>query len=538
MKDIPKKLLIAIFPLATLQWFGSSFSYDYPQVFEAVRIQRMQIDAFKVQFLYSIGSFPNFFSNIIASMMLPKLGVGYIVLFFQTTVFIGSALTYLAVRINSYGLICVGRIFIGISFDVCLLGMILCCEKWFRGKILSVSLSIGRFMGLMGTSSSYYLLPTILLDTRSIENSSFCCVVASFVVFAFTALFAVIDIKNEHLLKTNTKGENGDEEEEIQKAIDQADGDQKLLGSKIVSAASMIKEKDFTFKHAKYISLKSWILLIYLVLAPTIYYQFTNTGSDFLMVRYGFTYEEAKNTLSLLPFISALLLPFAAAMYTKFGFKPVGMLASNLFGLAAYSYLAILPTSGESSKVTVCIILIAFFYALNYGCMWSSFLISLPKEASGLCVGFALTMMKGLFGTVPLFTGWLYRDRSVRGYQNWVYFMTGFSVFVTLCAVWVLIIDARGDRLLIMPENDPRVFKIQQKMSNDFKNSVLSRGGDGASKRPKTEYATLAGQTASKTWKSNLGSNYGTKFEEVHNDFSQQKSAENVKDEPGEDDLP
>ena len=517
MKAISNKLLIIIFPLATMQWFGASFTYDFPQVFESVLIQRMQINPFKVQFLYSIGSFPNLVTNLIASLFLPKLGVGYIVLIFQTFVFAGSAINYLAVRANSYTLMCAARIFVGTGFDICMLGMILCCEKWFRGKLLSVSLAMGRFCGLAGTSVSYYLLPNVFLETRSLENSAFCNVGVSFLLFAFTAIFAVLDMKYEHLLKDSGKRQKGDGENEIQAALEQADGDHRLLGSKIASIVTIIQDKIFTFKHSRYISLKSWIMLVYIILIPSIYFQFTNTGTDFFMTRYGLSYglsyEDSKNTLSILPLLSASILPFSAAMYTNFGFKPLGMFISNLFAVASYSYLALLPTSNTGPQITICLVLFAIFYGLNYGCMWSSLLLSLPKEASGLFIGFSITMQNILFGVMPLFTGWLYRSRTVEGYQTWLYFMVGYCGLVALCAAMIFLIDTTGDRLLMMPENDPRVVKLQNKMSSDFKNSVLKEVARGRSSRGvKTEYATLAGQTASKTWKSNADSAFGTKM--------------------------
>ena len=220
MEKISPWLLAIILPVATLQAFSSSFIYDFPQVFEAILIQRMGINAYKVQILYSIGTLPNLCSNLIGSLFIPKLGVGYIVLIYQTFAFNGAALTYLAVRMNNYNFLCFGRLFVGISFDLCCLSSLLCCEKWFRGKFLSISVGLSEIIRLLGSSTCYYFLPKLFLSSRNMEASAFCAVVVCFIIFSTTTIFAILDIKYEHLLKIDEVGEKN-EDLDLQKTLNQ-----------------------------------------------------------------------------------------------------------------------------------------------------------------------------------------------------------------------------------------------------------------------------------------------------------------------------
>ena len=508
------KFLALILILTIVQAMGSSFTYDFPQIFEAVLIEKLGINAYKVQLLYSIGTAPNLVSNLIASFFLPKLGVGYILIIFQLVTFSGAALAYLALRIDSYTFLCIARVLVGISFDFGILGGILSCEKWFRGKILSISLGLARLMRLVGSSVSFYLLPKLFISSRNIETSAFFCVIVCFATFCTTSILAVLDIKYEHLLKESEKELEVEEEDKEEEEEFNRSGLQHLQGSKIVSVTSVIKQKEFRFRHFRYISPKARFFLLYVFLVPSMYYQMTSTGSDFLVNRFRMPFKQAKNTLSILPLICGSVMVPCSFFYTKFGNKSIGILLASLFALASYATFAVLPV-GSGSLTLIPIILLGFYYGLNYSTMFSSLILSVPKEASSTIVGISITCQNMLYASLPLLTGYIYRNRTIGGYQNWLYFMIFYSLLATLFALMVLVIDLRGDRMLMIPENDPRVLKIQKKMSSDFQNSVLRQSGRASSKGPNTEYATLGVGTA-KSWRADVRSPTDTNLNQLN----------------------
>ena len=505
-------LFAAVLLLVVVEATGVGFIYDFPQIFEAVLIQRMNINAAKIQLLYSLGTFPNLVSNLIASIFLEKLGVGFIVLIFQTIAFTGASLTYLAIRLNSYYFLCFGRIFVGISFDVCLLGVMLCCEKWFRGKILSISLGLTRFLRMISTSASFYFLPKIYLRTRSVENSAFLCIIICFLVTSTTSIFAVLDIKYGHLVKEQQR------EEQLQKALNHADDNElkkDIYAEKISSVVSLVKNKEFTFRHLNYIPFKAWIFMVYSVVSPDLYYMFTNTGSDFLVSRYSIPYEKAKNTLTVLPFIAAFCIPVCSAFHAKFGLKPLGQLFSTIFALGAYSYLAFLPSSGSGSRTVIALVMLAIYYGLCFGSLFPSLLLSIPNEASSRFLGLTITCQNMLYCVLPLICSIFYKNRTKEGYQNWLYFMMGMSALSAILAIVVLVVDLKGDRVLTMPENNPKVAKIQKEMSDGFMNSVLRRVRMTARRTEDTEYATLGARTSNKTLKGSARSRGQSSIEDL-----------------------
>ena len=512
MTKVSQALYAFVLLVISIQSIGAAFIYDFPQIFEAILIQRMSITASQIQFLYSLGNLPNLVSGLFASFFVSKVGVGLIVVIFQLFAFMGASLTYLAVRMNSYYFLCFGRIFVGISFDLCILGVLVSCEKWFRGKFLSISLGLARFLRMISTSSSFFFLPKIYLATRNLENCAFCCIIVTFTVFLTTSVFSVLDIKYGDLVheaKTNDQKQKAPLDEGKKETENQD-----LLASQEASVVSINKTKNFTLRHLRYVPLKAWIIFTYGVFVPNLYYLFTDTGSDFLVIRYSLSYETAKNTLSLLPLLAAFCLPVTSTIYTKFGFKPIGQFLATLAGLAGYSYLAFIPSSGSGSLTIIALAILALYYGLCFGCLFSNLFLCIPSEATSLVSGLFLTFQNSFYCTLPFICSFFYESRTAQGYQNWLYFMMGFAIISSLFALLALVVDLKGDKILMMPENNPKVAEIQRYLSDRFKNSVLKQKGDSGSQGPKTEYATLAAPN-SKTWKSSARSGVGSSQGEI-----------------------
>ena len=131
---IPNGLQLALLIFIPIQFSGASFAYDFPQIFESLLIERMNISTFQVELLYSLGSLPNLVANIAGSLIISGIGIQLAAVIFHAILFIGAAVTLIAVRNNSYSLLLTGRIFIGVSFDLTFLVQQIACERWFSGS--------------------------------------------------------------------------------------------------------------------------------------------------------------------------------------------------------------------------------------------------------------------------------------------------------------------------------------------------------------------------------------------------------------------
>ena len=497
MPEVPKKVLYSLLVVIPLQWTAVSFSYDFPQMFEAALIQNMGISTFQIEFLYSLGSLPNLVSNIIAALLINRIGIQLVAVIFQAVLMFGVGLTFLAVRGNSYTLLLIGRVFVGLGFDLTFMLQLVTAERWFSGKFLTFSYGLGRSFAYIATAVSYFFTPRFFLKYRNLEASVMLCMGFCAVIFVTTAIYAVIDIKNEHYLKLKGGGGEGHGEERDVGGCGEGEGSEDVLG------------KEFKFKHLKYISIKSWLYCLQVAMFVQMYYQFTNTATDLLTTRFGLSYETAKNALAIIPLSSAFLIPALSIFYVKYGQKPLGVLFSSLLGLLTYTYLSLLPSSHPGIYLYLGLAMFAFFFSMFAACLWSCLVISVPKQSAGLMIAMAATSQNMLLTVLPLFFSLFYGPRTVSAYQSFLYAMMGYCGLCVVLASAALYLDLKGNRILTMPENDPKVKIIQMKQNKDFFNSVLRTKHEGA----KMEYGTLGGGTGTGTtnvWRSVARSHAGS----------------------------
>ena len=201
MKKFPLFLKLALILVCTTQWSGAQFFYDFPQVFESVLIQKFNISASKVGLLYTYAAMPNLFINIFASILVAKIGLGASLPIFQTLLFIGVCLIYLAVSTSNYTLLLAGRMFVGMSFDVTAVGQLLAVEKWFSGSSLTFVLGVANCISYCSQSLAAYLLPRIYLKTRNLDNPVMLVGAFSAITFASATIYFLIDRKYSGMLK-------------------------------------------------------------------------------------------------------------------------------------------------------------------------------------------------------------------------------------------------------------------------------------------------------------------------------------------------
>ena len=481
------RLLIMV--LSITQWSGVQFGYDFPQIFESVLIKTFKIEAAQVGLLYTVSSAPNLFINIVAAMLIASIGLNVSLPIFQSAVFLGNSLVFLAVRQRSYRLLLAGRVFLGIGFDLTYLGMAMSVEKWFSGGSFTLAFGLGRSICyLMGAIAAFFL-PQIYLETRNLENSVMVLVAYSVLIFTTTSIYSVLDLSYGHLTndpvqKPSTKEVSGG------KSGEEGEGE----GVEREEENPLKPEKKFTIRHLRYVSPKAWLLFGMTVGFSQMYYQFTNTGTDLFQIRFGLTYEEAKNCMAILPLLNAALIPVFSVFYGKFGKKTIGMWIGSLLAVATYLYMATIPSTNSGYHPYVAVGLISLFFCTFCSCLLSSLVMSVPKQAAGLFVALVATLQNLLLTTLPLFFSLFYGPRTDQAYQNTLYVLASFSAIMCCLAFFFFIADTTGDRMLTMPESDPRVLKIQQKMSVNFLESALTQT------RPKTENATMA--APSNMWES------------------------------------
>ena len=317
------------------------------------------------------------------------------------------------------------------------------------------------------------------------------CVLYCFIIFLTTAIYAVIDISSEEKLKT----------------MHSTAAPSEVTGDGVSKQESaMDSQKVFRLSHLRYISKKAWACSLLCGAYIHLYRQFTNTGTDLLQVRFGLDYQTAKNKLTILPLITAVLSPILAVFYSNFGLMSLGTLVSTILSVVTYIYFSLLPTEVSGYGIEIGLFLISLFATMFLSCSWSMLILSIPRQASGLMIAITVTFQNILFFLLPLIFSSIYGPRTVNAYQNFFYALAGLGGICLLVAIVLFAADHTSGRILMMPENDIKVKKAQEKQSRAFVDSVLRIQAKSATK---TEFGTL-GVATTNMWKSVVRSHAGS----------------------------
>ena len=495
MRKHSRAFMVLITLVSVTQWSASQFAFDFPQIFESVLIQEFGITAQQIGVLYTVSALPNLVINIFAALVIAKCGVALSALIFQSTVFIGVVLTYLGITQGHFYFVVAGRVFIGIAFDVTYLTQAIILEKWFSGSALSVAFGLGRSSCYIMKSLAVFVLPALYFRTRSLDASVMLISYYSVFIFLTTAIYVCLDFRygDQGKKVANPHGGGGG---------GRSDGAQSDYKEQLMqlgeSESAMDVEKPFEIRHLRYVKPKSWLIYVMAVIYIQMYYQFTNTATDLFMVRFGLSYEEAKNIISILPLVNALLIPVFSSIYGRFGNKPLGLFLSALLGCSGYLTMSLFPSKNTGYLPYLGVGMISIFFCMFAACLIPCLVMSFPKQAVGFVLATQATFLNVFSAGLPILLGFIYGPRTVQAYQNTLYALAAYCGVCAVLAFVHFLMDITGDRLLTMPENSRKVRKIQEKMSKDFVLSVLSL--------PKTENATLAPATLAavtdKVWRS------------------------------------
>jgi Na+/melibiose symporter-like transporter len=136
-------------------------------------------------------------------------------------------------------------------------------------------------------------------------------------------------------------------------------------------------DKEFTIKAVSSFSLLFWVTSSTFAIGSMLQIQFLTFATDSLLNRYGYNFEDAKNTVALLPIAAVICSPFVAAILSKTGQKPLILALDLLLGVGIYTFMRSLEVK-PGWQVTLSIFMIGFFYAIFTAIIWPSMTLTVP----------------------------------------------------------------------------------------------------------------------------------------------------------------
>lgn len=102
-------------------------------------------------------------------------------------------------------------------------------------------------------------------------------------------------------------------------------------------------DAEFTFRDVCSLSRLFWLTALTFALGTMVYFQFFAFSTDCMVNRFGYSFEEAKNTVAIIPASSLVFSPIAALIIAKIGKKPLILSLDILLGIGVFVYMRLIP---------------------------------------------------------------------------------------------------------------------------------------------------------------------------------------------------
>jgi Na+/melibiose symporter-like transporter len=311
--------------LISMMNLGNYYCFDLPQTLQTPFRDKFGWPTSKGQLLYTVYSIPNcvlpFFAGIFIAKMGDKLGV----LVFGMLVWFGSIIIFLGIWAESYWVVVLGRVVFGFGGESQIVTGLVCCEKWFKGKYLSVAMGMNMIFAYLGSLLNNFFTPFIYTELQSpFQTSVIVCMILSVCTLCSYA-YIIMSFKYEHLLEEEPSNTNQppmlqNPEDPRESTGQNSQGEQK----------SEAAESTFSIWEIKHLPLTFWVLVGGAITTTCAYFSFTSLATDYFLFRYGMEYNVAKNYSAGVSISVVLFLVLSSWFTGKYGKKSLMLFVAGV----------------------------------------------------------------------------------------------------------------------------------------------------------------------------------------------------------------
>ena len=475
---------------------------DFPQTLGDTFLKQFNISTKEVGYVYSISYFFSIIFCPLTGVLISRFGIPNISLLMASFIFIGNVIAYFGVRADSFVTVVLGRIVFSFGAEALLVAQASASEKWFSGKMLSISMGINLSCGVTSGSLSNYITPMAIVYDRNLEAAFLYYICAAALSFFSVALFTVLDWKYgaliQHELDANSEPDSNKDSTALPPdALQTHEANPSDQTTETVTTQSYrgnngssnpqtliqaTSGKNYVFKlnHLWKLSPLYWCCVAIYTFASNSYYQFTKVITNAGVHRFGYSYLRAKNFLSLIQIISAFIMPLNSIFIFTNGKKLKVLLLSTASLLVAYLTMLVSPST-PSFTFEAAIYFVALFEITYQSTIYPCVAMSLPRDA--VSVGFGLaSFVQALFLTaLPYLLGTIIEDETRIEYQIILLVFVGMVSFSIMWVVLTMRIDRKLGGILDSPENSEVARKGRAKIDARFKRLVALEASESTS---------------------------------------------------------
>ena len=422
-QSISSRLRWLVLILSSLFSFSVFFWYDSPNSLSNLLKIKIVHDkesenGIKYNMLYSVYSYPNIILPIVGGFIIDKFGIHFASIMFTGFTVAGQCIFAIAGFISTddqnnnlpYVLAIIGRIALGVGGDSVYICSTYTVTRWFKGKELSLSLSIILSVACLGTIINNNVTPLIADQTSlGIALSVGCifCIVSFVWAIVICILERSLSITDEVLMSKNNFEDN----------------------------------EKFSCKDLTKFNISFWILSCVYMFTSTGLNTFSFISNDFFWLRYNFNHLQASHITANMFAIAVVFSPVVGLFTDKYGHRITLCMIASVLGALAQVILIIIPASDphkHSYLGIIPLVLIGVAYCIFMTSVWPMIWVAIKPKVIGSGFGICTIIYNIGFAVTPIVVGMLtFKDQGVDMYfwANgflWALWMIGFLLW------WVL----------------------------------------------------------------------------------------------------
>ena len=245
----------------------------------------MDINTFKISWLYAIYSLPNMIMSPVTGYIIEVIGCNNSAAVYTGLTFLGQIIIYFGFYSNSYYMILFGRGVYGVGGEGLTILQLTINELWFYGSFLSMSVAWCDVVAVFAILAGNFLNPELLAITRNLSWSFFVMGLMCFISAIAGCAYYYYHNKFIHTIKLRDNDISDDEEEEAQDISEFNSPSLKKNMNDDAPVNSSRKERDttaedyfnenklgFGFRSIRYFSTTYWLLTVCFLFLANCYY--------------------------------------------------------------------------------------------------------------------------------------------------------------------------------------------------------------------------------------------------------------------------
>jgi len=154
--------------LSSVALVGSYFCYDNPEALQTQIQDKLDLNSFKYNLLYSVYSFPNIVLPFFGGVFIDRIGARSGFVLFSFLLVIGQTLFAIGGAKQEYWLMILGRLVFGFGGESLSVTQSTLISEWFRGKELAFAMGLNISVSRLGSVMNNGVLPALYDSTNSL----------------------------------------------------------------------------------------------------------------------------------------------------------------------------------------------------------------------------------------------------------------------------------------------------------------------------------------------------------------------------------